>query len=95
MTHLTAMGHRLASDAKGVESIVREHYRKHYGPVSIAIDIDMERLKATVSMLDCKIDSMLDSMLDCKIVCKIVCSIEKFFLDKRPLYCILILEKEE
>ena len=79
MTQTTAMGLRLASDAKGIESIVREHYRKFYGSVSIDVDINMERLTATVSILGQRS----------------VCRIQRYFLDKRPLYCILVLVREE
>ncbi len=79
MTQTTAMCLRLASDAKGIESIVREHYRKFYGSVSIDVAVDMDRLRVTVSILGYKS----------------VCRIQKYFLDKRPLYCIIVLVMEE
>lgn len=79
MTQTTAMCLRLAADAKGVEAIIREHYRKFYGSASIDVAVDMDRLRVTVSILGYK---------------KIRC-IQKFFLDKRPLYCILVVVREE
>ena len=77
MTKMTAMGCKLAQDAKGIEAIVRKHFRKHYGANPTTVDIDMDGLTATVSILDSKV----------------ICGIERFFLDKCPLYCILVLEE--
>jgi hypothetical protein len=78
MVKTTAMGGKLARDAGGIEEIVREHFRKHYGFDPLDIDIDMDRLTATVALPDSKI----------------ICGIERFFLDKCPLYCILVLAED-
>ncbi len=43
------MGRRFAIDAKGVESIVREHYRKAVGKGYCGLNIDMENLIVTVT----------------------------------------------
>ncbi len=80
MTQTTAMCRRLASDAKGIESIVREHYRENYGSVGIdvRVDIDMGQLIVTVYRWGLSHSHR----------------IQRIFCNKQSLYCVHVLDSE-